>query len=135
MIIAIIITAVFLPFGTHRRLTLDRDDTVRIYDSFNRCETYQWTQAEDVSVGIEKIRRGGVNLVFRFEYNRDHYEFRIRSFKNMSRYEVLKYMLYLKENTKDFTVGSTRRLERLINEDYYTVAEQQLLYQLFDYTP
>ncbi|MBQ3182337.1 MAG: hypothetical protein IJB57_01580 [Clostridia bacterium] len=53
----------------------------------------------------------------------------------MSKYEALEYMLYLKENAKDFTVNSTRRIERLIYEDYYTSAEQQLLYQLFDYTP
>lgn len=135
MLIVTVIAMVILPFGIYKRLTLDENDTVKIYNSFNRCDTYNWSEAEEARVYISGGRRYGPNLNFAFEYNNDYYEFHIGSFEKMSRYEALEYMLYLKENAKDFTVNSTRRIERLIYEDYYTSAEQQLLYQLFDYTP
>lgn len=134
MLIVTLIAMAILPFGICRRLTLDKNDTVKIYDSFNRCEIYSWSEAENVRVYISRGKHGP-NLNFVFEYNNDHYEFNIGSFKKMSRYEALEYMLYLKENSGDFTVGSTRRIEQLIYLDYYTTAEQELLYQLFDYTP
>ncbi len=134
MLIVTVIAMAILPFGIYRRLTLYADDTVKIYDSFNRYEMYQWSEAEDVRVYISGGKHGP-NLNFGFEYNNDYYEFHIGSFEKMDRYESLKYMLYLKENSNDFTVKSTRRIERLVYEDYYTAAEQQLLYQLFDYTP
>ena len=134
MLTVILIAVAILPFGICRRLTLDKNDTVKIYDSFNRCESYSWSEAENVRVYISSGKHGP-NLNFVFEYNNDHYEFHIGSFKKMNRYETLEYMLYLKENSTDFTIGSTRRIERLIYVDNYTAAERELLYQLFDYTP
>ncbi len=136
MLILVVISVVILPFGINKRLTLYADDTVKIYDSFNRCEIYNWSEAEKVRVGIDKSRKGAHYILsFRFEFDNNQYEFGPGSFSGMDRYEGLEHLLYLKENSNDFTVENIRRIDRLIYDNDHTPAEQQLIYELFDYTP
>lgn len=136
MLIVILIAAAILPFGIYRRLTLDENDTVKIYDSFNRCETYNWSEVDRLRIGIDKSHKGShYTLSFTFKLYNNKYEFGPGSFSGMDTYEGLEYLIYLKEKASDYTVKNIRRIDRLIYDNDYTPSEEQLIYELFDYTP
>ncbi len=142
VMIIFLICAAILPLGFFPRTVIDDQNVITHYNVFNQVTHEAPIEEADklvIRISSHKGRRTSrsYGIKLEFEYGQDSYYLNLGGFDDMSREDVLRYMISLKEYFKDgrYEVLSAKWMDRLIDDKNFTETEQKLVYELFDYTP
>lgn len=138
--VAFVIFTIVLLLGIYPRHTIDKNNVLASYNSFNvQTHTCSISDADKLEISIVRNSGGkyhstsfGIELIF--EDNGHKYIYNLGSFGDKSEKEKLEYMLYLKSLVakERYELNNTYYMDEFINYRDYGRGERSLLYELFD---
>lgn len=138
IIVALIfVCTVLVSFFILPRTVLDRENSLKTYDSFgNLTKTVNVEDSDMIIFSIDKVRRSYKYYIeMEITFAEKTYSFGTGSFEKMSESEALEYMIYLKSLVgENYAIDDIERMEKLINSQKYNAEEKALVYELFDYS-
>ena len=140
IIVALIfVCTVLVSFFILPRTVLDRENSLKTYDSFgNLTKTVNVEDSDMIIFSIDKGKgRRSRHYYIKMEitFAEKTYSFGTGSFEKMSESEALEYMIYLKSLVgENYAIDGIERMEKLINSQKYNAEEKALVYELFDYS-
>lgn len=135
-VVVLVVTSLLYLLGLANREVITCDYTIEKYNSFNQIkDERKIDEAEEVLIYVKKsVRRGGrvsYNIVMKFSYEDDYYDFGLGSFFGNDE-EMLNDMILIKENIpKEKIQIDTEYYQKLINYHDYNEKETELIYELF----
>ena len=137
IVVLIFVCTVLLSFFILPRTVLDRENSLKTYDSFgNLTKTVNVEDSDMIIFSIDKVRRSYKYYIeMEITFAEKTYSFGTGSFEKMSESEALEYMIYLKSLVgENYAIDDIERMEKLINSQKYNAEEKALVYELFDYS-
>jgi hypothetical protein len=139
IIVALIfVCTVLVSFFILPRTVLDRENSLKTYDSFgNLTKTVNVEDSDMIIFSIDKGRPSTRHYYIKMEitFAEKTYSFSTGLFEKMSESEALEYMIYLKSLVgENYAIDGIERMEKLINSQKYNSEEKALVYELFDYS-
>ena len=124
-----------MPFGFCPRDTLDDNNVLKAYNSFNKeTHSINMDDTEKLIINVEKEHKKWSFYIELYFVTEDYtYSLNENSFKNLSLEETLKYMLKIKNSFKDgrCEVSDEKYVDRLIFFGNYSPTEEALIRSLF----
>ena len=140
ILIFLIISIIVFPFGLYPRTTLDPQNNISTYNSFNqltRVDSIDAAQKLIISINTSGSRRGRRNyyISLEFVFENKSYKFSVDDFYELSTQQTLEYMLHLKTifQNKRYEIANIEKIDELLFYENFTAEEQDLIYRLFDY--
>lgn len=137
--VSFVIGGIIASLGICIRTTLDSDNFIREYNSFNQVKKEEPLENADLLIiDIDKVRskrsRTHWYVDIEFVFGKESYSFRTNQFGNKSRKESLEYMLHIKEQfgAGRYTINDDEKIEDLFFYENLSSYEQQLVNELFD---
>ncbi|MBE6773284.1 MAG: hypothetical protein E7544_03565 [Ruminococcaceae bacterium] len=134
--VLLIISLIIMPLGFSPRDTLDNENILKTYNSFNRVtHSVNVENAEKLVIKIYKAHKSYTyHIELTFIDGNHKYVFYEHSFDNLSSEETLKHIDEIKEvfNNGKYELLNTNRVDSLIESKNYSPTEKALVYKIFD---
>lgn len=131
----LVLFVIIVPFGFCPRDTLDDNNVLKAYNSFNKeTHSINMDDTEKLIINVEKEHKKWSFYIELYFVTEDYtYSLNENSFKNLSLEETLKYMLKIKNSFKDgrCEVSDEKYVDRLIFFGNYSPTEEALIRSLF----